>query len=99
MSNYLSDLAARVRAAVPSEAEPPADTDDLFVLYAILVRVKGTQTSLSDVHDAWSGWIIQKGMQHKSLVPFDQLDASTKSEDSPYLAAIHKVAHDLDKNT
>lgn len=89
---YLDEDARLIRSLLPGEASPPQDTDLLFVLYAVLLRAKGTNTSLEDVHNAWSAWMIAKGQDHKSLVPFDALGSQVQGEDQPYLEAIHKAS-------
>jgi hypothetical protein len=89
----MSEVAAKIRGALPPEASPPDDADDLFVLYALLARTKGAQVTLSDVHDAWAAWIIQRREEHKALIPYESLDEETKAEDAPYLTAIHAVVN------
>ncbi|WP_425547664.1 DUF7701 domain-containing protein [Brevibacterium daeguense] len=32
-------------------------TESLFLMYAVLMRTKGAETTASDVHDAWSAWM------------------------------------------
>ncbi|WP_456298891.1 DUF7701 domain-containing protein [Amycolatopsis mongoliensis] len=95
MSNYLAELAVRIRAALSADARPPSDSDDLFVLYAVLLRAKGVETTLSDVHDAWAAWMSRKDEGHNALVPFSDLDEVTKRQDLPYVAAIRAVAREF----
>lgn len=95
MSSYLERLASQIKAALPSDADPPEGADDLFLLYAILLRVKGEDTSASDVHDAWSVWMLHRNPQHQALVPYDALDEKTQLEDLPYMRAIHAVSRHL----
>ena len=89
---YLDEDARLIRSLLSDDATPPDDTDLLFVLYAVLLRAKGTGTSLEDVHNAWSAWMIAKGQDHRSLVPFDALGPDVRDEDQPYLEAIHKAS-------
>ncbi|MFI1756767.1 hypothetical protein [Streptomyces sp. NPDC020571] len=52
----LDPLAGLVRSCLPDEAGPPADSDDLFRLYAVPPRAKGEQVSEEEVHDARYGF-------------------------------------------
>jgi hypothetical protein len=89
---YLETLADEIRQAVPLGALPSEDTTDLFMIYAVLLLAKGEQVSREDVHNAWVAWKIASGEQHESMVPFAQLAADTKAEDSPFVVAIRRVA-------
>lgn len=91
--SYLDALAVAVRAAVASEQLPEADDlDDLFRLYAVLARAKGTQTTASDVHDAWAAWMISRGASdHEAIKPYRELDPETQRADEPFVEAIHAV--------
>ena len=90
--SYVADVAAAIRAALPADTVPDEDAEVLFLMYAILALAKGSRVTRKDVHDAWSAWMTWRGESHESLVPFEQLSASTKSEDDPYVVAIHRVA-------
>lgn len=90
--SYLDDIAADVRHALPQGAEPPANSDELFVLYALLVRVRGIETTAKDVHDAWSVWMSAKDPSHESLVPYERLAPAVQAEDDPFVRAIREVA-------
>lgn len=90
--SYLDDIAAEIRGRLPKGVNPPEDSEGLFVLYALLVRIRGGQTTRKDVHDAWSAWMGAKDPSHESLVPFEQLAPDVKAEDDPYVEAIHEVA-------
>ncbi|HEX5403734.1 MAG TPA: hypothetical protein VFX16_15690 [Pseudonocardiaceae bacterium] len=92
MSYYLDADALLIRSRLPLGVEPPEGADSLFILYAVLMRVKGEQVSLSDVHDAWSAWMLLRGETHRSIVPFERLDKNTQDEDRPYLEAIRQAA-------
>ena len=89
---YLDVLAGEIQRAVPRDALPPDDTTDLFRLYAVLLLSKGAAVSRQDVHNAWVAWMLSRGEEHASLVPFSELDAQTQAEDSPFVAAIRSVA-------
>jgi mannitol-1-phosphate/altronate dehydrogenase len=69
-------------------------------VYALLVLVKGEETTLKDVHDAWSvninqTWDKEQFGEHYSLVPFDQLKQETQEKDNKFVEAIHAAARAL----
>ncbi|MFC7511941.1 hypothetical protein ACFQV4_22940 [Streptomyces thermocarboxydus] len=70
---YLDPLADLIRSCLPPAARPPEDADDLFRLYAVLLRAKGERVTEEDVHDAWSAWMQTTDAGHASLVPFEEL--------------------------
>lgn len=76
----------RVMAAL-NEASPDLDPD-LARLYALLVFVRGGDTTLEDVHDAWALWRNETKPDHKSIVPFGQLTHEVRELDRPYVDAI-----------
>jgi hypothetical protein len=90
--SYLSEDAKLIRSELPEDVRPPADSDGLFTLYAVLMRAKGENVTPSDVHDAWAAWISCTEGQHKSLVPFESLSPETQQEDYPYVDAIRRAA-------
>ncbi|MEU8029195.1 hypothetical protein [Streptomyces sp. NPDC049099] len=89
---YLDALADRIRSCLPPHAEPPADSDALFRLYAVLLQAKGEQVTDEDVHNAWCAWMQTVNGNHKALVPFDDLDQETRAADAPYTQAIRTAA-------
>ncbi|MFD5566282.1 DUF7701 domain-containing protein [Kitasatospora griseola] len=89
---YLDQLAELIRSCLPPSARPPADSDDLFRSYAVLLRAKGTQVTDEDVHDAWSAWMQSVNPTHRALVPFHDLPAETQAFDTPYAEAIREAA-------
>jgi hypothetical protein len=91
---YIDEIAAAIRRAVPAEAVPDADTDELFRIYAVLALAKGRETELEDVHDAWSAWMSRLDPDHRSLKPLSELAPDVQAGDEPYLAAIRRVAED-----
>lgn len=58
----------------------------------LLVLVKGELVTASDVHDAWSTWMLGRGEDHAALRPYSELDEKTRKEDEPFLRAILTVA-------
>ncbi len=92
MTTYLDDVADAIRANLPTGTEVPEDSDSLFVLYAVLLRVKGAEVSEEDVHDAWVAWMLSRGDTHKAMVPFSELDQGVRAEDAPFAEAIRRAA-------
>lgn len=92
---YLDDIATRIRSQIPLDDLPDGDLQELFRLYALLLRVKGTDTTQSDVHDAWVAWMTEKNPDHESFVPYDYLDEETQEQDRVFAEAIKKSAHQL----
>lgn len=92
MLNYIERDAARIRNCLPGGTALPEGADELFRIYAVLLRTKGAETSISDVHDAWSAWMSGKEPEHDSIRPFNKLDEVTQAEDQPFLVAIKKAA-------
>lgn len=90
--SYLDADAELIRSCLPEETRVPEGSEDLFVLYAVLMRVKGEATEAADVHDAWSAWISRSEPHHESIRPFDQLSPTVQAEDAPFLIAIRRAA-------
>ncbi len=71
-------------------------------VYALLVLVKGEETTLKDVHDAWAvnmnlTWDREQYGEHFSLIPFDQLKKETQDKDQKFVDAIHAAARALNE--
>jgi hypothetical protein len=94
---YLDALAAEIEQAVPADLLPDRNTRPLFRLYALLALVKGTSVTAADVHNAWAVWMEQQDPDHRSIRPFEELDAETQASDEPFAKAIRAVAdyHDF----
>jgi hypothetical protein len=94
-STYIDRVAQAIRAATPPDLLPnEPDLDALFRLYAVLALVKGEAVTASDVHDAWSAWMLNRGEDHESVVPFEALAPDTQAEDVPFTEAIRKAVLD-----
>ena len=89
---YLDELAQRIREHLPPGTSTPDHADRLFVLYAVILRVKGAAVTASDVHDAWSAWMQEHDPDHQALRPYEALSPEVQAEDAPFLAAIKAVA-------
>lgn len=89
MSDYISELASKIRAHVPANRCPDEPhRDRLFRLYAVLAMGKGIDTTAEDVHNAWVAWMVEIDAEHPSLRPFSQLGDEDQEQDAPFLEAI-----------
>ena len=89
---YLREDAKRIKEALPNGTEVPEDADDLFLLYAVLLRAKGPAVTAADVHDAWVAWTAGREPHHSALVPYEDLPIETRAEDEPFADAIRRAA-------
>ncbi|MGY1632941.1 hypothetical protein ACI784_14660 [Geodermatophilus sp. SYSU D01186] len=89
---YLDDLADRIRGCLPAGTSVPEGAGRLFILYAVVLRAKGTDVTASDVHDAWAAWMQEQDPHHDALRPYDDLAPSVQAEDGPFLEAIRAAA-------
>lgn len=94
---HIRDLADQIRDEVPPSLVPDEPTGSLFALYAVLALAKGTAVTAEDVHNAWTAWMLTRGEEHESMVPYKDLPESTRREDDPFVRAIRLVAERLDK--
>jgi hypothetical protein len=72
--------------------ELPGLTPELAQLYSLLALVKGAETTLEDVHNAWAIWTTVVRGQHKSLIPFAELTSAIQELDREYMEGIHRAA-------
>jgi len=89
--SYLRRVADEIRAQLPRKAVP-ADSEDLFLVYALLALVKGDSVTAEDVHNAWVAWMEMRKETHESMVPFGELPRIIRAEDDPFVTAIRAVA-------
>ena len=89
---YLDEIAAQVRALSPPAQLEEADAEALFRLYAVLVLVKGEDTSAADVHHVWVAWKAERDPADPDIRPFEDLDERTQQADEPFARAIRDVA-------
>lgn len=94
MSNYLERDADLIRANLPVGTSVPDNSDDLFLMYAVLMRALGEKTREENVHDVWTAWMSRTEPDHESAVPFVQLDEETKAADRPFLLAIKSASRE-----
>lgn len=91
MRPYIALDADLIRDHVQSDITPP-DSEMLFLIYAVLLRAKGRDTTAEDVHDAWSAWKFGTAGLHDSLRPFGELSQELRDQDTPFVDAIKRVA-------
>lgn len=84
--NYIDEIVARL------EEKIPGNDVALLRLYALLALTQGVNTTLENVHDAWSAWRAATNPGHQSLIPFDQLTPEVQEYDRKYMLAIHDVS-------
>ena len=92
---YLEELSAMIRANIPLAVDIPPGSENLFILYAVLARVKGCDVTDEDVHDAWVAWMLSRGERHDAMVPFSTLDETAQAQDAPFAEAIRRAAAEL----
>lgn len=95
---YLQNIADRIRSFVPEDRIPEKNADELFLLYAVLLRAKGIEVTESDIHDAWSAWMAEIDASHESLAEFEELSPSTRDQDVVYGNAVRQAAQALEHN-
>jgi len=91
---YAEDVIERLGKnilAVDSQCDDPS----LLRYYALLVLTTGEDTTLENVHDAWSLWRMVTQPDHRSIIWFDQLTPETQEYDRKYAEAIRKTAREL----
>jgi hypothetical protein len=84
--NYIDE--ARIRLRI----ELPGIDDDLLDLYVLLILTRGQNTTLEDIHDAWSVWRSRTQPDHRSVVPFKELAPDVQELDRKYAKAVIYVA-------
>jgi hypothetical protein len=94
-SVYLDEAASTIRGFVPADRLPAENSDDLFRIYAVLLRAKGDAVTQSDIHDAWSLWAASRTPDHPAIVPNVELTEETRLQDEPFVEAVRKAAQKL----
>lgn len=74
---------------------PEGDADDLLRAYAVLLRAKGAEVTLSDIHDAWSAWMAKRDPAHASLVSYECLPEEVQEQDRVFTTAVRHAAEEL----
>jgi hypothetical protein len=92
MTNYAEAVRRALKDRIDDYDGWGPNAATLLDLYALLAMTKGKQTTMQDIHDAWSLWTNHNDSEHRSLVPFSLLTAEIAEYDRPYMAAVHEVA-------
>lgn len=92
---YLEDIANTIKNYIPKEYLPEENNDELFLMYAVLLRAKGKNVTQSDIHDAWSAWMYNYDPKHKAIIPYEDLDRKSKELDTMFAVAVRKAADEL----
>jgi hypothetical protein len=66
--------------------------DQLMDLYTLLAMTTGTTTTSNNIHDAWSIATARTDPEHRSLVPFSELEQDIQSMDDVYRDAVIAAA-------
>lgn len=91
--NYIDKRALKIYTEASGDITKPDPLEfDLYRIYAVLSFAKGTETTLEDVHDAWSSWRSRTFPEHRSIVPFEELTPEVQELDRKYCEAIHKCS-------
>lgn len=100
-SNYIKEIAQMIRAELPPDKRPEdlPDSDQLFNMFALLVKVKGIKVTAVDVHNALSTWATNISLSYAQIVTFDKLSEFERGENYTCLKAIRAVAQRLQKNS
>ena len=94
--NYIDNIAWLIITECGGDVVERSMTSfDLYRGYAVLLLAKGADVTAEDVHNAWAAWQASVQPDHRSLVPFGSLSKKTQALDTPYVAAIHKIAQRL----
>lgn len=94
--SYLDDIAGEIERRVDPGLLPSDGSRELFRLYAVLALAKGPAVRADDIHDAWVAWELGRDAGHRSIKPFDELDADTQAADEPFARAVREVAESID---
>lgn len=87
--NYIDEVAEKI-FFFDNPEKAVFDEKPLYRQFALLALTKGRETTLKDVHDAWSVWALGNHMEwHWSVVPFDQLSPEVQEYDRSPMEAIH----------
>lgn len=88
MKNYIQILKEEVQMKMKVNK-------NLLELYTLLILTKGEDTTLSDVHDAWSIDKNRTFPEHWSIVPFEKLSKETQEKDQYYLDIIKSISRKI----
>ena len=93
MNTYIDKIVDEVKTKANIKS------DYLARYYALLVLTKGNNITLKDVHDAWAMSMNFKpktdhcfGHEHKSIVPFDELNTDVQYKDKKFVEILNGIA-------
>lgn len=66
---------------------------ELIDLYTLLYFVKGSDTTLEDVHNAWAIWRNRNAPAHRNIVPFNELTEVIQELDRDIVEGIIRAAN------
>jgi hypothetical protein len=89
MQNYIQQVKAELAELLPNLSGKP----ELLSAYAQLALTTGMDTTMENVHDAWSVVTDAARPDHAAIVPFEDLDHQTQERDRKYMEAIYAVAN------
>jgi hypothetical protein len=74
---------------------PDDNAEELLLLYAVLLRAKGTDVTESDIHDAWAAWVARRDKGHEALVTYEELPPDVRDQDGVFASAVRQTEHEL----
>lgn len=93
--NYIDRVARKIESSLSPEDRPQENAQQLYRLYALLAMGKGSATTLADVHNAWSVWMLEQDPSHPAIIEFSRLGKMKQLEDRPFLEAIKAASFGL----
>lgn len=93
--NYIDIIARRIELSLKPADRPQKNAQQLYRLYALLAMSKGSATTLADVHNAWSIWMLEQEPCHPAIIKFSHLEETKQIEDKPFLEAIKSVSSSI----
>ena len=96
MTSYIRRDATLVREAIEGTDGSPGNANELlYLMYAVLLRVKGVNVTGSDVHDAWAAHAEYNTLGSSLIMPSSELTPDQRALDEPFAEAIQRVARQL----
>lgn len=92
MTDYLTDRAHLIYNYAEDDDVPSPQEYGLYLAYALLSFAKGTHTTASDVHDAYTLWQLTTFPEPRYAVPFEELPPDVQALDDKYVEAIHRAS-------
>lgn len=96
VDSYLTGDARRIRTLAHPEIPKASPLPPVYLIYAVLLRAKGTSVEDEDVHDAWAAAKEIAADDSASLVPYEFLTDEEQLKDRVYADAIRIAAVETD---